>query len=144
LNNSETGDPNKPIEEYPGILGYFLDGDLFVIHEALNPLTEIDFHDYTSLLEEQSTTDDHVLTVNLSSGDKILNVYWHDYGMDVLSQIPSVVICQDEEPEGIGPGYSPGYNIFMSDHFSIEQISHDIAALSEAIKADHARLQSTH
>ncbi len=144
MDNSETDDPNKPIEEYPGILGYFLDGDLFVVHEALNPLTEIDFHDYTSLLEEQNTTDDHALNIHLSSCDTNIHIGWGDYLFDTLSQIPSIVICQQEEPENTGPGYSPGFNIFMSDHFSIEQTSHDIAALSEAIKADHARLKLDH
>lgn len=138
----EINDPDKPIEEYPGILGYFLDGNLSIIHEALQPLKECNFQEYIELLEEKSEIDNHRLMVNLSSGDKELEIEWGVYEINLLSQIPSITVCQDAEPENSGPGYSSGFPIFMSEHFSIEQISHDLSALAGAIKADYARLQS--
>lgn len=136
----EIDDPDKPIEEYPGILGCFCDGYLSVIHEALQPLEECNFREYIKLLEEISETDNHRLIVNLSSGPKEIIIECGSHKIDLLSQIPSISVCQDAEPENSGPGYSPWYPIFMSDDFSIEKISSDILSVSEAIKADYTRL----
>ncbi len=136
----EIGDPDKPIEEYPGILGCFCDGYLSIIHKALQPLGKCNFREYIKFLEEISGTGNHRLIVNLSSGAKEIIIECGSYEIDLLSQIPSISVCQDAEPENSGPGYSPWYPIFMSDDFSIEQISSDIVAISEAIKADYARL----
>ncbi len=136
----EINDPDKPIEEYPGILGCFCDGYLSVIHEALQPLEACNFREYIKLLEEISEVDNHRLIANLSSGAKEIIIEYGSCEIDLLSQIPSISVCQDPEPENSSPGYSPWYPIFMSDDFSIKQISSDILVISEAIKADYNRL----
>ena len=131
-------DEDREIESYPGILGHASDDyPLSVLDPVLEPLNEIDWHQYASVAEfgEARTLifrigdTQHQITI----GDEVRLE-------DILDQTTFVDVYSDF-PDDQGMTSMSFYPFFKVDGVSDEYTKNGIRALVEVLKADCAALR---
>jgi len=122
-------DPEKPIEEYAGILGYFLDGHLTVIDNAIKSLETIDFIKYRDQIFDDPDKQIHEIILPLKKGKLSVVFDWSDDLLTLIGQIPSIDLINDPEISNTGPGYSSGISLFIADDSTLDDVCSDVSSL---------------
>jgi len=129
------GDRQTAIEEYPDVVGYTWDGDLFVIDKPLEILVGFDFRAYVECIEH---LDVHRVPVTLSGKPVVLEV---DPSADIaylLEQVVSLDVFFDPGPADGGPASGAGFIFFLKEGFSYELAADHMAAVVAALRLDMA------
>jgi hypothetical protein len=135
----DSDDTEKPIEEYPGLIGMTMDWD-FHPQDELRHLAGIDWHRYWSLLE--FAPDDHAIEVRLQSGARRIRCTYGISIAEILDQIPSVKVFH--APGGQSMGGAAIYLFFIADGVSLQELDHDVRGLEAALQSDLRTLEARH
>ena len=128
----QTDDYETAIEEYPGILGYTWDGELFVIDPALSPLQEVDFDEFYEKIDDEQN---HQLKLNTASVSTKLNVEPFAGIAFLLDQIESIDVFQDPGPPDAGPASGAGFIFFINDNHSYDVVVDSVQSLKDALNS---------
>ena len=120
-----------PIEEYPGFLGVFLDGDLYMIDE-LKFLQISKWHEYQNLIEN---SDDciRILEVNINGVIVAISIEPSDNISFAIDGIPSVDVQLDTA--------NGAYAFFLKDGHTLEEAIRSLNSFDRAIDDDIKKLQ---
>lgn len=134
-------DCERAIESYPGYIGFYFDGS-FQPEPILQPLEDFDFAQYGGLIGEHEQSGERRLNLTLPSGPLTHVIEEVDDWPQLLDQLPTVKVYEDEGPPDGGPLSGGAIVFFMADGFGEEEVRASIAALAFALRADLASLQA--
>ena len=122
----------KPLEEYPGFLGYEVNCSELILGPEIVALNEINWQKYFELADESNLP----LEIELKLGNKSIEFMPTDMMFslgNILDMVPSIDVQKD-------PEY--GYNIFfLKDGYTCLQVEADIKELVKAVKRKNKELK---
>jgi len=136
--NSYDFDPDVPVEETPGYLGYVFD-DFYDFGPELETLSHFDWKQYESMAVELDQSD-RQLVVDLGK-DKIEIEADASRMNEFLDHLPSVETIYNCPPDQ-GPAGGSGYVFVVSDiSYGYELIRSHAVALKKALEEDYEVLR---
>ena len=130
----ESDDYERPIETYPGYLGYYFDGSL-ELEPELQRLATIYLNGYDQNFVENSRK----ISLSLKSGNIKISFEgsgYEDDFIEILDQLPTVRVVIDNGPPDAGPASSGSIIFFQAASVSGDELRSSVDALAGALESD--------
>ena len=135
-------DPERPVESYPGYLGFYFDGD-YLLEAELKPLLAFPWGEYRDL--EVGPALSSKRTIEFSVGTTLSSLTFERDTIDLISfldQLPTVVVTYDEDGGDLGPASGGVLTVWENEKFSLSEIAQSVKSCLVSLERDFEILKA--